>query len=186
MKNIWPLVLFCIVAVVPTLQAGGGPVYPPLSEQEAADFNNQIQDQVDIAQAKLNELIQEMNNPNVLMSASLKIEIKRIAEMVKVKEILASEFAGKQSLRSPLVRSTLLAVMQKTIVSSEDLSHLQQVVDSEKANIRTYDEHEARLQRATQSDDSKKRMDAREADLDRRERELEKREAAGTQPALSK
>ncbi len=139
------------------------------------------------AQGKLDELIQEMNNPNALMSASLKIEIKRVAEMVKVKEILNSEFVGKESIRSPLVRSTLLSVMQKPMVSPEDLSRLQQVVDREKAKIKQYDLEQARLKRASEQDERRvqqdslddrvRRMDAREAELNRRERELERREA---------
>ncbi len=117
--------------------------YPPLTDQQKASFYGQLEDQTTLTQQKLKELENRMGNPDLLMSPALKIEIKRTAEAAKVKEILASEFVGKQSLRSPRVRQILLDVMSKDDIQPQDIERLQEIVDREKAKIAAYDQQQA-------------------------------------------
>ena len=182
MNKFFSLLLFFVIAACPGLNASEKVLYPPLTDRQAGEFYAQLEDEVTLAQIKLNELIQDIvaNGSNVAMSPSLLNEITDKAAMVETKKVLAWEFLQKDSIRSPLVRKTLLEVMRMPTIDAEDLYYLQEVTDSEKAKIKEYDDQQAisdyeHQQNPLNKDeliDAWKRLDERQADLDRREKQL--------------
>ncbi len=183
MKNkFFSLLLFFAIAACPGVNASEKVAYPPLTDRQAGEFYAQVEDEVTLAQIKLNELIQDIvaNGANVVMSPSLLNEITETAAMVETKKVLAWEFLQKDSIRSSFVRKTLLEVLRKPMIDAEDLYYLQEVVDGEKAKIKEYDdqqvisdyEHQQEPLNKDELIDAWKRLDDRQADLDHREKQL--------------
>lgn len=109
--------------------------YEPLSQTDLDAYYVQA----NAAIAKAEERVQALKNKvgdlsNVPMWND-KLELQHAIVQLEVKKTLFANFKGTESLRSPLVRDKLLAVLNNPSISEGDLTELQSLVLEEKAKI---------------------------------------------------
>ncbi len=150
--------LFFIAGTV--LEAREITPYPPLTDREKASFYARLGDEITRTENRLSKMLEELKDSDRIHTVSMKLDLQNSAEVLEVKQILAEEFQGKDSIRSPLVRQRLTSLFSKSRISAADLKSLQNLVDREKVKIRQYDDAERRRKAAEESARTK-------ADLDR-------------------
>jgi len=145
--NIFKVLFFLLLVPIFGLHAGGGDPYPRLTQEQNQAFQKSLQDQITNQENLVNAAINEMATPGELHTVANKIDIELAMTALQVKQTLYANFLDKDSLRSPLVRNTLLSVMQLPTISMSDLNHLQTVVNQEKQHIRDYDREQMNKQK---------------------------------------
>ncbi len=128
------ILTFLLLCVQLPIFAGGGD-YPPFTGNEEAQYVQSLQDAVANQRKKVEELVQAMASSDRILTAMDRVSVDHAAAVLNVKETLYGNFVGTQSLRSPLVRNRLLALMQKESISPQDLAEFQGIVTEEKAHI---------------------------------------------------
>lgn len=121
------------------LLIGAAIAYPPLTPSQKSAFEQQVKQALDQSKKVESDLWKEMQDSKTVLTAADKIAAERAATMTAVKETLALEFTGANSLRSEAVRNTLLEILNKNDITPDDLIRLQTVVDKEKPLIEAYD-----------------------------------------------
>lgn len=121
---------FNIFSFVP-LQAGGGD-YPPLSAEELNSYYQALQNEIDLAEKRVQDLLERIKRKEEILTGVLRSELETAITMLKTKKILVSNFIDTPSLNSPLIRKLLLEILQKELIVETDLIELQRLVEQEK------------------------------------------------------
>jgi hypothetical protein len=114
--------------------------YTPLSDTQLQQYYDQLHEQVERSETHLQELIDEMADPT-MMSPSLRIELQFAIDQNEAKKTLVNNFVGTPSMRSPAVRKRLLDLLASKEITESDLLGLQALVDTERRNIKAFDEN---------------------------------------------
>ncbi len=130
-KSVLTFLLLCVQLPI---FAGGGS-YPPFTGNEEARYVQSLQDAVANQRKRVQDLVQAMASSDRILTAMDRVDVDHAAAVLNVKETLYGNFVGTQSLRSPLVRDRLLALLQKESISPQDLAEFQGIVTEEKAHI---------------------------------------------------
>lgn len=109
--------------------------YEPLSIEEAAMFQGQLEQLVQKAEKKVKELQQNATRKDVAPTWTSKVELQNGIVQLEVKKTLVNNFKGTESLQSPKVRQKLMEILNKPDISTADLAELQNLVLDEKAKI---------------------------------------------------
>lgn len=138
MKNflaILPLAL-CFSIGGTDLQAAS---YPPLTSEESAAFQQQVNQAIARAEARVRELEANATRKDLMPTWNSKLELQNAIIQLEVKKTLVGNFHGADSLRSTAVRQALLELLNKSDISTGDLASFQTLVLEEKAKIRAVD-----------------------------------------------
>lgn len=134
------LAVLALLVTAPALYAASQEYTLP-NQQQLQAYYSKLDEQVQKAQARLDEVLAQMSNPNI-MSPALRLDLDVAAQQLAVKQTLANNFIGTPSMRSQVVRDRLLQIMSQDVINQSDLIGLQSLVASEKAKMANYDQQE--------------------------------------------
>jgi hypothetical protein len=113
----------------PSMKAAG--VYPELTPEQMAAYNQQITIEVQKAEELALQAATQMANPAKQSPAEAAVLTVRI-QMAAVKGTLAGNFLNTPSLQSPVVRDAFLRLMQQEVITEADLANFSVIVESER------------------------------------------------------
>lgn len=103
--------------------------------QVIAQYETDMQAQVQHAQQKVAQLQQELASRETVQTFAKVAEYENAVQMLEVKRTLVNNFTGTVSLHSALVRQVLMGILQKDLILPSDLAYLQNTVNTEKARL---------------------------------------------------
>lgn len=110
--------------------------YPPMTQEETANYQKQIEESIHNAEKALESAKYGATRRDVAPTSISKVALQNAIIQLEVKKTLVNNFRGTESLESPLVRRKLLDVLNKSMITPSDLADLQTLVIQEKAKIR--------------------------------------------------
>lgn len=101
------------------------------SQEELNVFYQEMQKEIEIAEQRVITLLEKIQQHDEIISDIIRLEVEIATTMLKVKQLLAANFAGTESLHNPLIRDKLLSILKKEIITEIDLLELQFLVKVE-------------------------------------------------------
>jgi hypothetical protein len=109
---------------------------PATPVQETIDpaIDQKINEAVQRAEANVAEKLKNATRRDVVPMWSDKLALENAAIQLEVKQTIANNFKGTDSLKNAAVREKLLEILNKSDVTQADLAELQNLVNQFKAN----------------------------------------------------
>jgi len=128
---------FGVVLFSTTLFAGGGPVLQPMSYWESHIYYQMLQNELDKAYNRANEI--QINCPSASIDPANYIKqhcsVSEAEATAATKQILLDELYGDPVMDSPIVRSELLEMFRKEIITEKDLTGLKKIIKEAEKNL---------------------------------------------------
>lgn len=102
--------------------------------QEIQTFYLALQNEIDLAEQKVAELIQEVQDQTDIFSDVRRAELQAAILMLNVKQTLVMNFIDTPSILFEEIRDKLLEILRKEFILEVDLMELQYLVDFYAAN----------------------------------------------------
>lgn len=99
---------------------------------EVQNYLQSLQNEIQKQQTTVDNLAASIERTDVITSSAINSEFENAYTMLNVKKTLYANFIGTPSLESPLVRAKLLQIFQKDLITPNDLSELQTLVQQER------------------------------------------------------
>jgi hypothetical protein len=106
-----------------------------ITDAQLKAYQQQLFDEIKKQEQFVQSLQDEMARHDVVKTYADSARYENAVTMLDVKRTLVNNFVGTQSLQSPAVRSLLLSILQKELITPGDLAGLQNLVNSEKAKM---------------------------------------------------
>lgn len=116
--------------------------YAPLDSQQMDQFNKAMQQAIDNAQKKTDELAHFATRRDISPTWASKVQLKYAMIQLEVKKTLMNNFKDSEGIRSPAVREKLLKLLNSDEITTSDLADLQNLVLREKENIHEFDQRQ--------------------------------------------
>ena len=119
------------------LFAGGGPVLQPMSYWESQHYYQMLQKELDKAYDRADET--QKNCPSASIDPGNFIKqhcsVSEAEATAGTKQILFDQLYGDPVMDSPIVRSELLDIFRKEIITEKDLNGLKSVIKEAQKNL---------------------------------------------------
>lgn len=120
--------------------SSGGVTYAPLDSQQMDNFNKEMQQAINNAQKKTDELAHFATRRDISPTWASKVQLKYAMIQLEVKKTLMNNFKDSEAIRSFAVREKLLKLLNSDEITTSDLADLQNLVLREKETIHEFDQ----------------------------------------------
>lgn len=103
--------------------------------QDIANFRQQMTDELNKQQKYIDQLAAGVMDTSISPMFINKVELGNALIQLDVKKTLVANFWNSTTLASPVLRSVLLQILKKDLITEGDLAYLQTVADTEKAKL---------------------------------------------------
>lgn len=135
MSNIFCFLSLIGVILFSSVNAVNAAEYAPLTQEEAADFQNKMNQAIVNAEQAVKDAEVQATRKDVSPTWNSKLAMQNAIVQLEVKKTLMNNFKGTESLQSAAVRQKLLEVLNRSVITTADLTELQSLVLDEKAKI---------------------------------------------------